>query len=506
MNDIFISYRRDDSAGHAGRLFDRLKDRLGAEHVFMDVTDLRPGQDFAVELEQAVAKANCLLAVIGPRWLDAVDASGRRRIDDPEDFVRREVGAALSKGASVIPVLVHGAKMPPADELPEALRSLARRQAIELSDQRWDSDLRELVQFLSADANVVTAPRDTGPAASKPAMAGGRRLSAIAMVALALVVGGSWMAFNASNRNAQIAESMPDPTARSVAADAPAPAVAGAPRPVKTAGPQQRFAVALPQVSEVRFRTNRAQVVFTIMGIRLEPRDSDTQVLTILVRMLNLGPSDEAFGSDQFRLIAGDQTIASTTTLISGIEATEAKEASLRFVAPSGAADVALEVRMNTESTRIPIALSARSPIRDDVSLDNFGRARPARVVDTLKDLPAALTVGQLVEVGMVGYRISAAMIERETTEKASLTVTVRCSVPRGGRGVSFGSSTVRLWIDGVPRAPVNFVNLAVDPGDSKEDRFVFGLVSMPQTLEVGIQNGGDSARVPLPLASLTRR
>ena len=62
MNDIFISYRRDDSAGHAGRLFDGLKDRLGAEHVFMDVTDLRPGQDFAVELERAVAKADCVLA------------------------------------------------------------------------------------------------------------------------------------------------------------------------------------------------------------------------------------------------------------------------------------------------------------------------------------------------------------------------------------------------------------------------------------------------------------
>ena len=506
MNDIFISYRRDDSAGHAGRLFDRLKDRLGAEHVFMDVTDLRPGQDFAVELEQAVAKANCLLAVIGPRWLDAVDASGRRRIDDPDDFVRREVGAALSNGASVIPVLVHGAKMPRAGELPEALRSLARRQAIDLSDQRWDSDLRELVQFLSADGNVVTAPRDTECAATKPATARGRRISAIALVALALVVGGSWMAFNASHRHAQIAESRLDSIARSAAADVPAPAVAGAPQPVKMAGLQQRFAIALPQVSEVRFRTNRAQVVFTIMAIRQEPRDSGTQVLTILVRMLNRGPSDEAFGSDQFRLIAGDQTIAPATTLISGIEATEAKETSLRFVAPSGVADVALEVRMNAESTRIPIGLSARSPIRDDASLDDFGRARPARVVDTLKDLPAALSVGQLVEVGKVGYRISAAVIDRETVEKTSLTVTIRCSAPRGGGAVSFGSTTVRLWIDGVPRAPVNFVNLAVDAGDSKEDHFIFGLVSMPQTLEVGIQHAGDSVRVPLPLALLTRR
>lgn len=506
MNDIFISYRRDDSAGHAGRLFDRLKDRLGAEHVFMDVTDLRPGQDFAVELERAVAEANCLLAVIGPQWLGAVDSSGGRRIDDPDDFVRREVGAALSKGSSVIPVLVHGAKMPRADELPEVLRPLARRQAIDLSDQRWDSDLAELIQFLAVDDNVATATRVAEPSATKPATARGRRISAIALIALALVVGGLWMAFNASNRNAQIAESRPDSTERSAAGDARTPAVAGTPQPVETIGPQQRFAIALPQVSEVRFRTNRAQVVVTILGIRLEPRDSGTQVLTFLVRMLNRGPSDEAFGSDQFRLIAGGQALTPTATLIGAVEATEAKETNLRFVAPSHVADVELEVRMNAESTRMPIGLSARSLIRGDALLDDFGRAKPARVVDTVKDLPAALTVDQLVEVGKVGYRISAAVIERETADKASLTVTVRCSAPRGGGGVSFGSNTVRLWIDGVPRAPVNFVNLAVDAGDSKEDRFVFDLVSMPQTLEVGIHNGGDSAMVPLPLASLARR
>jgi len=506
MNDIFISYRRNDSAGHAGRLFDRLKDRLGAEHVFMDVTDLRPGQDFAVELEHAVAKANCVLAVIGPRWLNAVDASGRRRIDDPDDFVRREVGAALSKGASVIPVLVNGATMPRADELPEALRSLARRQAIDLSDQRWDSDLVELIEFLAADGNVVTAPSVPERAATKPATARGRRIGAVALVVLALVAGGSWMTFNASNRNVQIAESRPDAAARSAAADAAAPAVAGAPQPVKTAGPQQRYVIALPQVSEVRFRTNRAQVVFTIMGIRQEPRDSDTQVLTFLVRMLNRGPADELFGSDQFRLIVGEQTIAPTTTMGSGIEATEAKEASLRFVAPSGVADVALEVRKDAERTRIPIALSARSPIRDDASLDEFGRTKPARVVDTFKDLPAALAVDQLVEVGKVSYRISTAVSERETVEKASLTVAVRCSAPREGNGVNFGSNTVRLWIDGVPRVPTNTGNVTITQGDSKEDRFVFELVSMPQTLEVGIHNGGDSVRVPLHLASLTRR
>ena len=509
MSDIFISYRRDDSAGHAGRLFDRLKERFGAEHVFMDVTDLRPGQDFALELEQAVAKADCLLAVIGPRWLEAVDASGRRRIDDPDDFVRREIGAGLAKGASVIPVLVHGATMPRADAMPEALRPLARRQAIALTDERWDSDLRELVQFLSADGKATAVPRVAEPSTSQPVNARGRWIGAVALVAVALIVGATWIAFNGSNRHAQTAESGSTAAPRGTAAAGPAPAVTDAlpaDRSVKAALAQQRFAIALPQVSEVRFRTNRAQLVFTVLGIRQEPRDRDTQVLTFLVRLLNRGPTDEAFGSDQFRLIAGDQAIAPTATLISAVENTEAKEASLGFIVPNGLAEVALEVRVYAESTRIPVMLSARSPIADDASLDGFGHARPLRVVDTLKAFPVALPIDQVVEVGKASYRISAAVIDRETVEKASLTVTIRCSAARGSGGVSFGSGTVRLWIDGVPRAPVNRVNLGIDSGDSKEDRFVFDLVSMPQTLEVGILNSSDSARVLLPLTSLVKR
>jgi hypothetical protein len=508
MSDIFISYRRDDSAGHAGRLFDRLQDELGAAHVFMDVTDLRPGQDFAVELERAVARADCLLAVIGPRWLAAVDAAGRRRIDDADDFVRREIGAALAQGATVIPVLVHGATMPRAEELPEALRSLARRQAINLTDQRWDRDVQELVQLLSAGGQATTPPRAAVPVAAPLAPRPRHRVGAIALllaVMAAVAVGASWRVWDAAKRTATTAEQAPHETARSAAGDAPAPGQTGAAPSLKPAGPAPSFAIALPPLSEVRFRTNRAQVVFTLLAIRQEPRDSATQVLTVLVRMLNRGPSDEAFGSDQFRLIAGDQAIAPTSTLISSVEATEAKEASLRFVAPSGAADVALEVRMNAESTRMPISLAARSPIRDDPTLDAFGHPTPARVVDTLKDFPASLPAGQQVDVGGASFRLSAAVIERETAEKASLTLTVRCSVPRGANSVNFWSSSVRLWVDGVPRAPVNYVNLGVGAGDSKEDRFVFDLVSMPQVLEVGLFNGGDSVRLPLSLAGLAR-
>ncbi|MEO7338320.1 MAG: hypothetical protein ABIV63_17235, partial [Caldimonas sp.] len=436
--------------------------------------------------------------------LEMTDASGRRRIDDPDDLVRREIASSLANGATVIPVLVHDASMPRAEQLPEPLQPLVRRQAIGLSDQRWDSDLRELVQFLLADGRGATAPRVTEPAATTPSKAWRSGVGVIVLLGLVLVAGGSWFGFQAWNR--PVAKNGVGATASSVAIDPSTAAVARLTRPVEASARQQRFAIALPPLTAVRFRTNRAQVVYSILGIRQEPRDSSTQILTLLVRMLNHGPADEAFGSDQFRLIVGDQSIAPTASLISSTEATEAKETTLRFVAPSGVVDVALEVRVYADSTRIHIGLSERSPIPDDASLDDFGHRKPARVVDTLRQFPAPLAVGEVVEVGKVSYKISTAVIERETAEKASLSVAVRCSAPPGSGGVSFGSGTVRLWIDGAPRAPVNAVNFAVSAGDSKEAVFVFDLIWMPQTLEVGILNSGDSVRVPLPLATLTRR
>jgi hypothetical protein len=506
MKGIFISYRREDSAGHAGRLFDGLKEHFGAARVFMDVSDLRPGQDFVVELQRALAHSDCLLAVIGPRWLDAGPTSARRRIDDPGDFVRREIVAGLEKGATVIPVLVHGATLPPADLMPEALRPLARRQAVTLTDQRWDSDLRELLRFLATDDAGDTPQPMTGASAKPSTRSRGIGIGAIALAALAMAAGAAWMAFNPAKGTVKTSDSMPPPASPTAIAEASRSAVAGLVGPARTTASPQRFAVAIPQVSEVRFRTNRAQIVFTILAIRQAPRDGDTQLLSLLVRMLNRGPADESFGSDQFRLIAGDRAIAPEAFLNSSTDAMEAKDTTLRFVAPAGLVDAVLEVRVYAESTRMPIALSARSPIADDPSLDDFGQVKRARVVDAIKSLPALLPAGQRVELGAAAFQILEAVIERETVENASLTLSVRCSVPRGSGGVNFWSKSVRLWIDGVPRAPVNFVNQAVGPGDSKDARFVFDLPTMPQSLEVGIYSSGDGVRVPLALSSLPVR
>ena len=146
MAGIFVSYRRKDSAGHAGRLYDRLRDHLGARRVFRDVDYLKPGEDFVEAIARAVDGCDVFIAVIGPDWHDARNERGERRLDDPDDFIRLELETALRRGVLVLPVLVEGATMVQASDLPEPLRPLARRQAIELSEQRWDFDVQQLLR------------------------------------------------------------------------------------------------------------------------------------------------------------------------------------------------------------------------------------------------------------------------------------------------------------------------------------------------------------------------
>jgi hypothetical protein len=127
QHGIFISYRRDDAAGYAGRLYDRLATHFGAERVF---------------IERAVGSCEALIVIIGDEWL-AADGAGRRRLDDPTDFVRVETATALARGIRVVPVLIEGAVMPRADQLPADLAPLTRRQAVELSHKHWDASTAE---------------------------------------------------------------------------------------------------------------------------------------------------------------------------------------------------------------------------------------------------------------------------------------------------------------------------------------------------------------------------
>ncbi|HYN21764.1 MAG TPA: TIR domain-containing protein [Thermoanaerobaculia bacterium] len=174
MPVIFISYRREDSAGHAGRLFDRLRERFGRDHVFLDVVGIDAGVDFVDTLDKAVGSCDVLLAVIGREWLTCCDKQGRRRLDDPNDFIRAEISVALKRDVRVVPVLVQGAEMPPTDALPEELKRLTRRQAVELRDSRWDSDVEALIATLEKQATrpATALPPPAAPPAVRAEPAG----------------------------------------------------------------------------------------------------------------------------------------------------------------------------------------------------------------------------------------------------------------------------------------------------------------------------------------------
>jgi TIR domain len=151
---IFISYRRQDSEGEAGRLFDDLVTHFGERSVFMDVETIEVGRDFRKAIDDSVAGCGVLLAIIGPAWLGAQTESGQRRLDDANDFVRVETASALRRDIPVIPILVRAAKMPKAEHLPADLADIAYRNAVELTHARWKSDVQILVKALRSSLAV----------------------------------------------------------------------------------------------------------------------------------------------------------------------------------------------------------------------------------------------------------------------------------------------------------------------------------------------------------------
>ncbi len=145
---IFINYRRDDSACHAGRIYDRLRQHFGDEHVFMDMHRIAPGDDFVKVIKHNIENCSALIVLIGRGWLNARDRNGTRRLEQRNDFVRAEIAAALKRKVCVVPVLIDGASPPKADALPAALAPLARHTALEVSDVRFHSDMDRLIQSL----------------------------------------------------------------------------------------------------------------------------------------------------------------------------------------------------------------------------------------------------------------------------------------------------------------------------------------------------------------------
>lgn len=192
---IFISYRRDDSSGHVGRLYDALSAHFGRRRLFFDIDHIAPGQDFVRVLEDSLNRSSVMIVVMGKRWAGS-GKIGARRIDDANDFVRLEVASGLKRPElRLIPALIQGAKMPAPSALPDDLKELSRRNAIELSETRWREDVERLVASLEADMAAPRAPHPGGDLVRKvrevtvpPALANGLRSRWVLMAAAILVV------------------------------------------------------------------------------------------------------------------------------------------------------------------------------------------------------------------------------------------------------------------------------------------------------------------------------
>ncbi len=175
---VFISYRRSDSAAWAGRIADHLEANARDLRVVIDVVSIEPGLDYVEVIRNALAAADVVLAVIGPGWLSASGPNGPR-LEDPNDLVRLELSIALSTGKRLIPVLLDGARMPAESELPEPLRPLSRRNAVELRHATFRADMQALAGFLAGFLGGRDTPRpQPEPAPTTPTAPPPHRASA----------------------------------------------------------------------------------------------------------------------------------------------------------------------------------------------------------------------------------------------------------------------------------------------------------------------------------------
>ncbi len=157
---IFISYRHDEAAGSAGRIYDELVRQFGEGLVFRDTESIGLGLDFQAALANALDSCEIMLVIMGPTWADARDDNGNRCLESPSDWVRQEIEAGLARdGVRVVPVLVQGAALPRVERLPESIQPLIRRQAIEISDARFHVDMSALLGGLES---VIAGAREAG--------------------------------------------------------------------------------------------------------------------------------------------------------------------------------------------------------------------------------------------------------------------------------------------------------------------------------------------------------
>jgi TIR domain-containing protein len=417
---IFISYRREDSAGYAGRLCESLERRLGRQQVFRDVDAIGPGQDFVDAIDARLRECRALLALIGREWLDAADVSGRRRLDQENDYLRLEIAAALARpDVLVVPVLVEGAAMPGPEDLPEPIRSLSRRQAVSLRDDAWDADVDRLVAALGG-TSLSRLPK-------------GSKWALLAVAALTVIFVAR-LFMSADHRV---------PTDPGQRARDEAPAAPGRSDGAGSTARTPASAIAIPRVAEVV----GSKLMYALLSGSVARR-GETTTLDLRLRFSNDESNPVNFWDDTFRLAVGEHVLSPTSGLNEIVAPHAQRQGVIRFEAPGGVTRAVLRVRFPYTTAEIPLDLSSTGGPAETDRPDAGDALAPAIVADLTRG-PRTLLAGKEIDYTLIGAR------SRRFVNALRIVFNIRVA-NRGAYPFLFSSNAFRLVVDGQAAAPVD--------------------------------------------------
>jgi hypothetical protein len=457
---VFVSYRRDDAGGHAGRLADDLGERLPWATVFQDVESIGPGDDFVAAVRHAIAGADAVLVVIGPGWATIAEGpAGAARLMEPGDMVRLEVSTALAQDKWVIPVLVGGAAMPDPAALPADLAPLAYRNAVEVRQEAWDGDVDRLAAAL--DAAHRLRPIASAPA---PAPAPARRRSRGAVVATAVGVVAVvaalliWSPWSGS-----------EPSGDRV--DASATATTAPPTGGDTGGETTDLDPPEPARTLLHGVTGERLDV-EVTSASLSAGDRPTVDVTTHIR--NPSDGDVFLSGSGVRLDVDGRLVAPRDFLGTVLTSRTDDDLSFTFDLTGEPTEMAFEIDFGEDTGTIPLL---GEPLAGEH--------------------PAVRSDAVTVTMGTVDYRVGPPAIEVMSDR---FVVSVPVGVTNRGRyGMNFWSATFRMLVDGSSQAPVTSVNDVVESNAEGSATFEWDTAPEVTTLVLRVDDGvNPAAEVPL--------
>src|SRR5215472_3567432 len=526
MAGIFISYRREDSAGWTGRLAERLRQKFGSESIFMDIDTIQPGTDFAEALRTAVGACEVVLAMIGPEWSLAKNAEGQARLQDTNDWVRTELTTALSRSIPVVPVLVGGASLPKLVTLPDDLKKLFNYQAQELTDKRWEYDSGQLVQVLEKVVRGAKPERNIAQTILS------QRSIWVALVILGLLLALGSLQFlkgmsGTDDRTSQKNESgasessvLPPPPA-SKAAQVPVPAVASraekptdntpdiqqstvaqqeAERPIATppatseksgtekvtpsASPTDQKGRSLPAGIEVKFIAG--DLIYRLVSIRLEENSSDSWLLIGSFLIRNSGEGVYVEYCNDFRILADGSRHAPTKCPgLVMINNDSENTGEVIFIVPKSVRTVGLRITRGELETVIPIDL--KSGVSPSVAQS--------------PGIPKLLSQIAPMQVSnrMATYDFRRVTLEPYNVESFLLRLSIRITTSDSWHGFG-GSANFRLILNNLSYEPIRGRYKQVDPNTYADEEVLFIVPKSATQILLRVKDGDNWRNLPIDL------